>query len=586
MIAASNRKLWVLLALALCSSVVMAQPFARILSVEFEGNRELSERRLRNWMGWNRGDLWNRDALGDKVQNLLESCQDQGYYFARVDSTREVWMRDSSRVRLEVYFYEGGRTRIGSLEVLGDTLFGDVDIEDLFHSRIDGMFRRDVFYRDIDVLLEWYEDRGFPFCRVEPVRVDVDSGTTPQIHIGLEVKPGPLVHVGFLSVDGNVRTRRHVITREARIPQGAVYRQRDADRSVRRLRRLGFFSQVDDPVIVKDEEGRWGLYYRVVEMPTYRLDGVVGYFPGSDDRDGYFSGAVDIVLANLMGTGRLAEAHWTRQGPGVQELSVRYEEPWVLGFPVTLGLGFRQRVEDTLYVQRSWDIGLEWPITDIVSVWGMVSREEVLPDSSGREYLDLDRSSAWSGELGVTVDSRDEPMNPRSGYYYQSSGSAGLRDIEGDGEDALAEHRVSLDVEGVWEPFRFWVFDVQGHGREYSGAEEVVALPNLFRLGGASSLRGYREEQFLGHRIGWTNVEWRRILGRLSRAFVFVDAGYYYRQVESADGAVETIDDFLVGWGIGLRVETRVGVVGFDYGLGEGDRITNGKVHFRLANQF
>jgi outer membrane protein assembly factor BamA len=231
-------------------------------------------------------------------------------------------------------------------------------------------------------------------------------------------------------------------------------------------------------------------------------------------------------------------------------------------------------------------VGLQYPVTDVITLWGAVEREEVLPDSSGTEYLGLEKSSAWSLELGVSLDTRDEPLNPRSGYYYRSSGTTGLRDIEGDGEDALNEHSVSMDVEGVWEPFRFWVVDVQGHGREYRGPDDVVALPNLYRLGGSTSLRGYREEQFLGQRIAWSNLEWRRILGQLSRAFVFLDAGYYYRQLESASNGMEELDGFKVGWGIGLRIETGIGVVGFDYGLGEGDRLTNGKVHFRLTNRF
>lgn len=574
---------------ALCmvwASAVFGQQVARILSVQFSGNHEISERRLRTWLGWKSGDVWSPDLLPSRLESLLSECQQQGYYFARVDSTREYWTGDSSRVRLTVFFHEGGRPRIASLGISGDTPTTGASPEDLFHSHVGGTFRREVFYEDVDALIEWYEDRGYPFCKVEPEQVDVDSGSPPQIHLGLVVDPGPQVSVGFLTVAGNVRTRTDVVLRETRIRLGEIYRQREVDRSVRRLRRLGFFSSVNDPAIVKDREGRWGLHYQVVEMPTYRFDGVLGYAPASGNQSGYFSGLVDIVLANLMGTGRLAEVHWSRRGPGVQELAVRYKEPWLLGLPLTVGLGFQQRVEDTLYVRRSWDVGLEWQLTDIVSVWGTVSREEVLPDSSGVLYLGLDRSSTWSGEVGVTVDTRDEPLNPRSGYYYRSSGSTGLRDVEGDAQDAFTEHRVSLDLEGAWEPFRFWVLDVQGHGREYSSPLDVAPVPNLYRMGGANSLRGYREEQFMGQRIAWTNAEWRRILGRLSRAYLFVDTGYYFRKAEISANVVESVDDFLVGWGIGLRVETSLGVVGFDYGLGEGDRITNGKVHFRLTSQF
>ncbi len=565
----------------------LSMPLARILSVEFVGNRELSQRRLRGWLDLNKGDYWNQTVLSNKVETLLERCRERGYYFARVDSVSHQWLPDSSRVRLLFHFHEGGRTRIASLEISSDdTLSENIPVHRMFHSHEGGIYKRDVFHRDLDELLRWYEDRGHPFCRVVPEQVAVEDGSEPRVNLKLSVEPGPLVLVDFILVEGNQRTRRKVIVREIRIPTGSMYRERDVERSVRRLQRLGYFRRVNPPEIVQNQAGQWGLHYLLAESPTYRFNGAVGYQPGTGDVEGYFSGLVDIVLANLMGTGRLAEAHWSRQGPGVQELAVLYQEPWVLGTPLTLGLGFRQRVEDTLYVQRSWDMGLQFPVTDVITLWGAVEREEVLPDSSGTVYLGLEKSSAWSLELGVTLDTRDEPMNPRSGYYYQSSGTAGLRDIEGDGKDALNEHSVSLDVEGVWEPFRFWVVDVQGHGREYRGPNEVVSLPNLYRLGGSTSLRGYREEQFLGQRIAWSNLEWRRILGQLSRAVIFLDAGYYYRQVESATGDLEELDGFKVGWGIGLRVETGIGVVGFDYGLGEGDRLTNGKVHFRLTNRF
>ena len=530
-----------------------------------------------------------RKSLTQNVQGLLDRCQDQGYYFARVDSVQEGWQKDSSRVRLTVFFYEGKRTRIASLELAGDTLsVGNETYFPIneFQSQVGGVFQREAFQSDMEVLLRWYEDRGYPFCHVEPEQAEVDEDDAPRLHLRLRVDPGPLVRVDFLSLEGNVRTRRNVVVREIRIPAGAPYSEREVERSVRRLRQLGFFASVETPIIVKNAAGHWGLHYRLSERPTYHFDGVLGYQPSYGDQQGYLTGMVDIVLANLMGTGRLAEADWSHQGPSVQELAVHYREPWVLGFPVNVGLGFRQRVEDTLYVQRSWDISPEWQITDVIRLWGTLSREEVLPDSSGVLYLGLARSSAWSVELGGTVDTRDEPLNPRNGYYYRSSGSVGLRDVQGDNRGQLTEHRATLDVEGVQEPFHFWVLDLQAHYREYRGPDEIVSLPNLYRLGGASTLRGYREEQFLGQRIAWTNAEWRRILGELSRAFIFIDTGYYYRRVAASSGGIQTLDDFLVGWGSGIRVETGIGVVGFDYGVGEGDRLIDGKVHFRLTNRF
>jgi hypothetical protein len=46
------------------------------------------------------------------------------------------------------------------------------------------------------------------------------------------------------------------------------------------------------------------------------------------------------------------------------------------------------------------------------------------------------------------------------------------------------------------------------------------------------------------------------------------------------------IEDYNFGYGFGLRIETRLGVIGIDYGLGEGRCLTSGLVHVGLTNKF
>jgi outer membrane protein insertion porin family len=135
------------------------------------------------------------------------------------------------------------------------------------------------------------------------------------------------------------------------------------------------------------------------------------------------------------------------------------------------------------------------------------------------------------------------------------------------------------------------VLSIALHGRLVTSSEQVVPLPDQFRLGGATTLRGYREEQFRGSRVAWSNIEYRYLLSRRSRAFLFFDFGYYYR-IERSPSENETepqflkIEEFKPAWGLGVRVDTPLGIVGVDYGLGEGDALTNGKVHVSLVNSF
>jgi hemolysin activation/secretion protein len=79
-------------------------------------------------------------------------------------------------------------------------------------------------------------------------------------------------------------------------------------------------------------------------------------------------------------------------------------------------------------------------------------------------------------------------------------------------------------------------------------------------LGGKGSLRGFNEHRFSGYRIGWSNLELRLLLSRDSRVFLFSDYGY----VKSTNYTF----GILFGFGFGIRIETKLGMLGIDYGLG------------------
>jgi hypothetical protein len=44
--------------------------------------------------------------------------------------------------------------------------------------------------------------------------------------------------------------------------------------------------------------------------------------------------------------------------------------------------------------------------------------------------------------------------------------------------------------------------------------------------------------------------------------------------------------DTLPGYGVGIRFETPLGIMGVDYGFGRGDSFSTGKIHFGIINSF
>jgi len=110
-------------------------------------------------------------------------------------------------------------------------------------------------------------------------------------------------------------------------------------------------------------------------------------------------------------------------------------------------------------------------------------------------------------------------------------------------------------------------------------------LSDLYLLGGTNTLRGYREKQFAGNRILWTNLEYRYLLSNRSFVFVFFDTGYYLRN-EDLFRKISEVSDFKYGYGLGFNIETTLGILGVSFALGKGDSFGDGKIHFGIVNEF
>jgi outer membrane protein assembly factor BamA len=111
--------------------------------------------------------------------------------------------------------------------------------------------------------------------------------------------------------------------------------------------------------------------------------------------------------------------------------------------------------------------------------------------------------------------------------------------------------------------------------------EDLVPISEQYYVGGARTLRGYRENQFHGRRVAIARAE-LRIGGSLQEnLYVFVDNGYILQETIAGRENL-----FKTGYGFGLRTRSQVGVVGLSFGLGEEVSLGQAKVHILLEQNF
>lgn len=98
---------------------------------------------------------------------------------------------------------------------------------------------------------------------------------------------------------------------------------------------------------------------------------------------------------------------------------------------------------------------------------------------------------------------------------------------------------------------------------------------NQYKVGGQSSLRGYREDQFRGNRMALATLEYRFPIVSKVQGALFTDWGGAWN-----DGV--TPKDIKGSVGVGLALNTPLGPLRLDYGRGR----DGGRVHFTVGGSF
>lgn len=568
------------------SPAIWSQPDSTRLNVsqiDVQGRLSLSRKDIQRAIP---PGSYTRAELTSAIQKLLQEYQRQGRYFTRIAAT------DSAQ-RLVLQIEEGARVLLKQIAIEGNDTLLVQRLTELLDVR-QGRTIEDVLAVNIEQVLQYLENHGHPFAAVTIGDFDINRGTDSlfqELTLRIQVEPGPYVTIDSVIVQGNAVTRTAVVLRAMRWIKGEVFNQLRVERMRERLLRTGYFSEVESPQILLDHQGRGNLVFRLKEGNPNQLQAVLGYNPGAGlQAKGYLTGVVDVAMGNLLGTGRTLAAYWSRKDPRSQELRFRYVEPWIFGSPLDVGGGFQQTIQDTSFVRRQLSLDVNLPYSEVLSMQAFIGTEAVLPDSMGRVLYQLPQSKAYLARLSVRYDTRDDPWNPTRGVYYGTQLELAHKQVAqfiGGDADTVAggsyrRERWYLDGEVYLPTFRWQTLLIGLHGKQVTSNEQPISVADLFRFGGTRTVRGYREDEFLGEKIAWLNLEYRYLLAPQSRVFLFFDAGYFARRIESQG----SIEGHKFGYGFGLRLNTRLGIVGVDYGLGEGRGLASGLVHVGLLNKF
>jgi outer membrane protein assembly factor BamA len=390
-------------------------------------------------------------------------------------------------------------------------------------------------------ILDEYQRRGYLFASVQLDSLTLEDGFTAQLAIneGKQLKPEQYYF------QGNKHTRDKTLVKLAGFSADKVLTPQAIQNAENNILSKSYIEscQIEpvDPssVLIKVTEGK-----------MTSLEGVLGFTRVKDKNE--LTGHLNLSFLNLWGSDRALALNW-RKLPSSSLLELAYHESGPNSFPLAADISLSRDEETESWIRST--VG-----TDIYSYWSVhrygleLSYENVneyLP--SEKDSLIVRRSSASSIGAFWRMDSRDRIFNPNKGMETDLTYCLWQKGERGWSNALEANHVQHIGITPRW---------TCSLGLHLRSLSDSTALDHeLYRMGGFNSLRGYREDEFSGWRLGWGALELRWLINPQARIYLFYDHGLLV-------SGQEKLRSNLFAPGIGIKMRTRLGILSVEYALG------------------
>ncbi len=546
-------------------SILLAQEHQlTIRSIHFDGNETFTDRQLLTVISSEEEEPFDQDRANTDSQHIMLYYQRYGRYNIVVEYPR-IEILDPGRIDLIFTIHENEKITVDSLMFHGNRMLSDYKLREFTGFGVDQPASLKELSSAIYQISDIYAGQGFLFAdtRLDSL-VDHDGSYTAY----LTIFEGPRCLPRAYRFDGNKVTTEETLLRMSRIRQVDVLTLPILNRIGENIGQKDYIRECE---LIPLDAGT--VLFRVTEDKMINLTGIMGYNNNKDSGD-EFTGYVNLDFLNLFGTDRALSLKWQQFSADRSYVKLGYHESGFGDIPIAADLDlFREEVDST-YIQSAAE--LEVYYYTLYNEFGIYTGiEDVYPGS--RVLNRIEKTSYRKAGVFWNYDDVDYQRNPSTGDDFSIRYYHTFQQLEGEYSDY---YTTELGWSHYQKLYKRLVLATTINARE----KEKTDLEDYesFELGGSQNLRGFRENQFHGHRMGWINFEVRQLMSRLSRLFVFVDYGY----VEYMEGAETYRLDDLFGYGFGLRVETAIGQLQLDYALsysqGTWTEPQNGFIHFGI----
>lgn len=548
-----------------CSLSVWAQSAGLIIhKIQFEGNQSVSSEELSQVIQSHEGDSLNVQLLNDDAGRILNFYKSKGIHFIYVSYPRKIPL-DNYKAEIVFSVYEMDKLIFKKIVFEGSKYLTSDKLNELVNPAGKSFQTEDIEKLVSDVL-DIYLERGFLFCEVSFKQFDFSD----EYVLVLKVSEGAQCYFDHVILNKGIISSEKSLLKISGLKKNKILTQKILENAQRSLEKKEYIKEaLIYPLDPKT------LMIHVDETKMTKLSGIIGF--NNADENNKLVGTVSFKFLNLFGADRSIDFLWRKLNKNQSLVRFIYDEPGPYVWQIGSNLSFEREMMDSTYIRILTNMDLFF--YDQHNRYGLsFGFNDINPGS--RIYNAIEKTTQQKSGLFWQYQGFDYDINPRKGSSFEFRYNY-IREKQ-TADLTIKRQSITGNMELVHPLWKQWVMFYSLNGRYLEN--KSLSFYDLFRMGGTFSLRGFKEDNFSGNKLGWLNTEVRYLIDRDARFFAFCDYGYVMD--ERPDVKAKMSD--LIGAGLGLRISTRLGILHIDYAVkheaGQWSHPLDGFIHFGIES--
>jgi len=481
---------------------------ALISSFSFSGNKHFTSEDLIDLFDIGEPDFFLINYFTEKdsfsvleFENGIERVKSKylknGFLDFIIRTTSVIYDDENNSIKIDIEVDEGKQYLLNEITFLN--IDGIIDArENTLESYIDinkeDVFDRERVVKSINKITKFFQDQGY-------VNVVVNSKISKlqnknYVNLNINIDLGLKFYIDRIEIEGNTTSQDDVIRRELKILEGQLYSSSDIEESIKRIKRLGYFSDVQYQIIKrKSSTDKVSLLITVNEAKTGQIS--VGLSHSNSTGASVTAG---ISQKNILGTGNTLNATISNSD-AVKEASFYFSDPYFNNKKHKISYGAFNKKIDALNLDASaysisdtgFSVGYGIPLDEFSNIFSEL-RFSTIDLTCGDDLLNTyEVNDCLANKDLDTSISLKYSNNSVNDFYFPSDGqNLSVSSILSFPVGDFKYFQISANLKDYTPIFNDKVFKFSTRLNMASGyGGDTLPFYKRFYEGGSSSVRGF-----------------------------------------------------------------------------------------------